>query len=125
MRTSSCRGVHKVIDKETWLAREKDIRRFESLLAQIETTILKLFLYISKEEQLARIAQRLYDPARNWKISASDYTERKFWDDYIAAFEEGIPAISAKHAPWYVIPSSHKWFRISQCRRLLSTRWRS
>ncbi|MBV9286830.1 MAG: polyphosphate kinase 2 family protein [Hyphomicrobiales bacterium] len=103
--------VHKLIDKATWNARKEEIRNFESLLAGNGATILKFFLHISKEEQLARFAQRLDDPARNWKISESDYTERKYWDDYIEAFESGIPATSAKEAPWYVIPSNHKWFR--------------
>ena len=103
--------VHKQIDKTTLTTREKDICGFESLLARSGTTLLKIFLYISKEEQLARFAQRLDDPGRNWKISESDYAERKYWDDYIEAFEQVIPATSAKGAPWYVIPSNHKWFR--------------
>ena len=63
------------------------------------------------EEQLARFAQRLDDPARNWKISESDYSERKLWDDYINAFEDAMRATSTDEAPWYVIPSNHKWFR--------------
>jgi Polyphosphate kinase 2 (PPK2) len=63
------------------------------------------------EEQLQRFAQRLDDPARNWKISESDYSERALWDDYIEAFEDAIRATSTREAPWYVIPSNHKWFR--------------
>ena len=103
--------VHKLIDKATWTARYQRIRDFEALLAENGTTILKFFLHISKEEQLARFAQRLDDPERNWKISESDYTERALWDDYIEAFEDAIRATSTKSAPWYVIPSNHKWFR--------------
>jgi PPK2 family polyphosphate:nucleotide phosphotransferase len=103
--------VHKLIDKATWVRRYQHIRDFEALLAQSGTTILKFFLHISKEEQLARFAQRLDDPARNWKISDSDYSERELWDDYTAAFEDGIRATSTADAPWYVIPSNHKWFR--------------
>ncbi len=103
--------VHKMIDKATWTARYQRIRDFEALLAENGTTILKFFLHISKEEQLARFAQRLDDPQRNWKISESDYTERALWDDYIEAFEDAIRATSTKEAPWYVIPSNHKWFR--------------
>jgi PPK2 family polyphosphate:nucleotide phosphotransferase len=103
--------VHKLIDKETWTARYQRIRDFESLLVENGTTILKFFLHISKEEQLARFAQRLDDPNRNWKISESDYSERAMWDYYIEAFEDAMSATSAKHAPWYVIPSNHKWFR--------------
>jgi PPK2 family polyphosphate:nucleotide phosphotransferase len=103
--------VHKLIDKETWMARYQRIRDFEALLVENSTTILKFFLHISMEEQLARFAQRLDDPHRNWKISESDYSERALWDDYIEAFEDAMSATSTKHAPWYVIPSDHKWFR--------------
>jgi PPK2 family polyphosphate:nucleotide phosphotransferase len=103
--------VHKLIDKATWTARYDQIRDFEAELFESGTTILKFFLHISKEEQLARFKQRLDDPARNWKISESDYTEREFWDDYVTAFEDSLSATSTHHAPWYVIPSNHKWFR--------------
>ena len=103
--------VHKLIKKATWTARYKRIRQFEAGLADNGTTILKFFLHISEEEQLSRFAERLQDPTRNWKISESDYTERALWDDYIEAFEDAISATSTKEAPWYVIPSNHKWFR--------------
>lgn len=103
--------VHKLIDKATWTARYERIREFETALTENGTTILKIFLHISKEEQLARFEQRLDDPARNWKISESDYAERELWDDYVAAFEDAIAATSTDKAPWYVIPSNHKWFR--------------
>lgn len=103
--------VHKLVDKETWTKRYSRINEFEALLAQNDTTILKFFLHIDRDQQLARFAERLADPARNWKISESDYTERALWDDYIAAFEDAMAATSTKHAPWYVIPANHKWFR--------------
>jgi PPK2 family polyphosphate:nucleotide phosphotransferase len=103
--------VHKLIGKAVWTARYDRIRDFETGLWESGTTILKFFLHISKEEQLARFEQRLKDPARNWKISESDYTERELWDDYIEAYEDALSATSLPHAPWYVIPSNHKWFR--------------
>ncbi len=103
--------VHKLIDKATWTARYEQIRAFEAELHANGTTILKFFLHISKEEQLARFKQRLDDPTRNWKISDSDYAERELWADYVQAFEDALSATSAHHAPWYVIPSNHKWFR--------------
>jgi len=103
--------VHKLIDKKTCADRYEHIREFEAQLAESGTTILKFFLHISKEEQLARFAQRLDDPGRNWKISESDYSERELWDDYIDAFEDAISATSTANAPWYVIPANHKWFR--------------
>jgi PPK2 family polyphosphate:nucleotide phosphotransferase len=103
--------VHKLIDKQTWEARYRRIRHFENLLVENGTCILKFYLHISEEEQLARFAQRLDDPARNWKISDSDYAERALWNDYIAAFQDAITATSTKDAPWFIIPSNHKWFR--------------
>ena len=79
--------------------------------ARHRETILKFFLYISKEEQLLRFKGRLDDPARQWKISNSDYSERGQWADYIAAFEDALSKCSTKHAPWFVIPANNKWFR--------------
>ena len=103
--------VHKLVDKPTWTARYDRIRSFESGIRESGTTIVKFFLHISREEQLARFAQRLDDPARNWKISESDYDERVLWDDYMEAFEDALSATSTREAPWYVIPANHKWFR--------------
>jgi PPK2 family polyphosphate:nucleotide phosphotransferase len=103
--------VHKIAAKEVWSERYELINDFEKLLAAENTTIIKFFLYISKEEQLERFKKRLDDPVRHWKISDSDYTEREYWDHYIAAYEDMLEKCSAKHAPWYVIPSNHKWFR--------------
>lgn len=103
--------VHGIIDKQTCKQRYQRIREFEELLVENGTTILKFFLHISPEEQLSRFAERLDDPARNWKISNSDYTERKLWSEYTEAFEDAMSATSCKTAPWYVIPANHKWYR--------------
>ena len=104
--------VHKLVPKPVWRQRYDFINQWERLLhVANDTTILKFFLYISKEEQLARFKERLDDPGRQWKISASDYSERDYWNDYIGAFEDALTNCSKKHAPWYVIPSNHKWFR--------------
>jgi len=112
--------VHKQIDKATWTARYQRIRDFEAELVESGTTIIKFFLHISKEEQLARFAQRLEDPARNWKISDSDYAERALWDDYTEAFEDAMQATSTPDAPWYVIPANHKWFRNLTVSRIMA-----
>ncbi len=104
--------VHKLAPKDVWQERYEMINDFEKLLyRQNNTHIIKFFLHISKEEQLKRFKQRLDDPGRNWKISDSDYKERELWDDYTRAFEDAFTQTSTKHAPWYVIPSNHKWFR--------------
>jgi PPK2 family polyphosphate:nucleotide phosphotransferase len=104
--------VHELVPKEIWKPRYEFINEWEKMLAvENNTTILKFFLYISKEEQLARFKERLDDPARQWKISDTDYAERDKWDDYIEAFEAALSRCSTEQAPWFIIPSNHKWFR--------------
>ncbi|MEJ2009278.1 MAG: polyphosphate kinase 2 family protein [Acidobacteriota bacterium] len=104
--------VHKLVPKEVWSERYELINDFEKLLRrENDTHIIKFFLHISREEQLERFKQRLDDPARNWKISRSDYGERKYWDAYTEAYEEVFARTSKEGSPWYVIPSNHKWFR--------------
>jgi PPK2 family polyphosphate:nucleotide phosphotransferase len=104
--------VHGLVPEKVWSKRYDQINDFEQLIAtENNTTILKFFLHISKEEQLARFAKRLDDPARQWKISESDYKEREYWGDYTTAFEDVLTRTSTEHAPWFIIPSNHKWFR--------------
>ncbi len=103
--------VHDLVPAAVWSKRYELINDFEKMLAQKGVTILKFFLYITPEEQLERFRQRLDDPARQWKISESDYKERAFWDQYTAAYEDMLAKCSTPHAPWYVIPANHKWFR--------------
>ncbi|MGB8412417.1 MAG: polyphosphate kinase 2 family protein [Candidatus Binatus sp.] len=103
--------VHKMVPKSVWSKRYELINDFEKMLTENGTRILKFYLHISPQEQLERFEQRLDDPLRQWKISEADYSERKLWPDYIEAYEDAIERTSTKHAPWYVIPSNHKWFR--------------
>lgn len=103
--------VHDLVAKKVWSKRYEQINDFEERLAASGTVILKFFLHISKEEQLRRFKQRLDDPARRWKISEADYAEREYWDEYKAAYEDVFSKCSTDHAPWFVIPSDHKWFR--------------
>lgn len=103
--------VHKLAPKSVWSARYDRINEFEKLLEESGVTIIKFFLMITPEEQLKRFGERLDDPMRQWKISDSDYTERAMWDDYISAYEAMLEKCSTKHAPWYILPSNHKWFR--------------
>jgi PPK2 family polyphosphate:nucleotide phosphotransferase len=103
--------VHDLVPKEVWSRRYDEINAFESHLSNNGTHILKFYLHIDKEEQLARFRQRLEDPNRQWKISESDYTEREHWQDYQEAYEEAISKCSTNYAPWYIIPANHKWFR--------------
>jgi len=104
--------VHNLVPEKVWSKRYDQINDFEQLIStENKTTILKFFLHISKLEQLARFKKRLDDPARRWKISESDYGEREYWNDYIAAFEDVLSRTSTGRAPWFIIPSNHKWFR--------------
>ena len=104
--------VHDLVPEKTWAKRYDEINDFEKLITtQNNTTILKFFLHISQEEQLARFEKRLDDPARQWKISESDYKERGYWDEYTKAFEDVLNKTSTEHAPWFIVPSNHKWFR--------------
>ena len=103
--------VHKMVPQSVWSKRYELINDFEKMLDDNGTRIVKFYLHISSEEQLERFERRLDDPMRHWKISESDYTERKLWPDYIEAFEDAMERTSTRHAPWYVIPSNHKWFR--------------
>ncbi len=103
--------VHGYVPKKVWSKRYELINDFEKNLVDSGTHILKFYLHISKEEQLRRFKQRIDDPARHWKISESDYKEREYWDDYTKAFEDALSKCSTSHAPWFVIPANHKWFR--------------
>lgn len=103
--------VHKLVPHSVWSKRYDLINSFEAMLVEHGTRILKFYLHISADEQLARFKQRLDDPSRQWKISESDYTEREAWPKYIDAYEDAIARTSTKQAPWYIIPSNRKWFR--------------
>jgi PPK2 family polyphosphate:nucleotide phosphotransferase len=103
--------VHKLVPKKVWSKRYEEINGFERLLERSGTTVIKLFLHISKEEQLERFKDRLDDPQKRWKISEADYEERRFWDDYVEAYEAALTKTSTKHAPWYVVPSDRKHIR--------------
>jgi PPK2 family polyphosphate:nucleotide phosphotransferase len=103
--------VHDLVPKSVWSRRYDEINAFERLLAENDTRVLKFYLHLSKEEQLRRFKDRLDDPTKQWKISEADYQEREHWDDYADAYEEALSRCSTAHAPWFIIPSDHKWFR--------------
>jgi PPK2 family polyphosphate:nucleotide phosphotransferase len=97
------------IDERFWKHRYDDINSFERHLARNGTLILKFFLHVSKTEQRERLLDRIKEPKKHWKFSASDLAEREYWKEYQAAYAEMLEATSTKHAPWYVIPADHKW----------------
>ncbi len=81
------------------------------MLVENGTTILKLFLHISKDEQKERLTERIRDPEKRWKFSEGDLEERKLWDTYMKSFAGVLSATSTPHAPWYVVPANRKWYR--------------
>lgn len=103
--------VHDVITEKESEKRYQDINDFERTLAHQGTTIVKFFLAISKEEQRKRLQARLDEPRKQWKFSPSDLTERAYWDKYQKVYAEVISATSTSHAPWFVIPANHEWYR--------------
>lgn len=103
--------VHKQLPADVIRRRLKEIVEFEQILADNHVVILKFFLHITREEQTSRLESRLADPDKHWKISESDFQERAFWSEYQKAYEDAISATSRHHAPWFIIPANHKWFR--------------
>ena len=99
-----------VVGKEIWDERLADIAHFEAYATRQGIKVLKFFLHVSRNEQKKRFLERLNEPEKNWKFSASDVQERKFWSDYMHAFEEATRATASKHAPWFVVPADNKWF---------------
>ena len=99
-----------LVTENIWRERFEDISAFERHLARNGTVILKFFLNVSKEEQRKRFLDRLDEPAKNWKFSMGDISERAFWEKYQAAYQEVIRHTSTELAPWHVVPADHKWF---------------
>ena len=100
----------RLVTKRIWKERFEDVAAFEQYLARNGYAIVKFFLHVSKKEQKARFLERLDRPEKNWKFSLADATERDYWDDYMAAYEDMIRRTAAPHAPWYVVPADNKWF---------------
>ncbi len=98
-------------DKSLFKKRYEQINNFESLLVKNGTSVLKFFLHITKAEQKQRLKERLDDKTKNWKFSNADLKERKYWNQYMKAFEQMMAATDTKEAPWNVIPANKKWSR--------------
>src|ERR1700716_4493983 len=100
----------RLVTKNIWRERFEDISAVERYLSRNGTVILKFFLNISKKEQRKRFLDRLDDPAKNWKFSMADVTERALWNRYMAVYQDIVRHTSSAIAPWYVVPADHKWF---------------
>jgi len=103
--------VHKIVSKEVWHRRYRQINDFERMLTEEGTAILKFYLHIDADEQKKRLKERLDDPNKQWKFSKDDLPERKLWDEYMRAYEQMLEETSTEWAPWYLVPANHRWFR--------------
>ncbi|MFA8437063.1 MAG: polyphosphate kinase 2 family protein [Marinifilaceae bacterium] len=101
---------NKLISPDIWEQRYQQINNFEKYLEENGIQVLKFFLHLSKEEQKQRLLERIDNPKKNWKFSAADVKERKFWSEYQTYYETVIQQTSTNHAPWYVIPADEKWY---------------
>ena len=103
--------VKKIFPDEVWKRRQRHVIEFERMLAEEGTTIVKIFLHISKDEQKRRLESRLENPAKHWKINPDDLVDRARWDEFMSAYEDVITKTTTEHAPWYVVPADRKWYR--------------
>lgn len=111
--------IHKLVPKSEWESRYERINLFEKLLRDGGTTIVKVFLHISKEEQRRRLQARLDDPNKRWKFSRADLKERGYWNDYQRVYEAALTRCNTEHAPWHVVPANRKWYRNLVVSRIL------
>jgi PPK2 family polyphosphate:nucleotide phosphotransferase len=103
--------VHNLVPPNVWKRRYAEINHFEEMLANEGTTIRKFFLHIDREEQKKRLEARLQEPSKHWKFNVEDLKERQLWPEYMRAYQDAIGETSTDWAPWYIVPSNHKWFR--------------
>jgi len=99
------------MSKKDALVRLRQIADVERTWTENRIGVLKFFLHISRKEQTNRFKARLHNPDKHWKLQESDFTDRKLWPRFISAYEEALSHTSALHAPWYIIPADHKWYR--------------
>jgi len=103
--------VHELVEKSVWKSRYEKINGFEKFLISEGNVILKFFLHVSRDEQRDRLRARIKDEYKRWKISEADVAERRYWDDYQRAYEDALSECNTHDAPWYIVPSDHKWYR--------------
>ena len=103
--------VHDLVPKATWKKRYRHLADFERMLTDEGVVVRKFFLHISTDEQRARLQERLDNPAKHWKFEHGDIEERSHWDAYQQAYAAAISKTSTEKAPWYIVPSNHKWLR--------------
>jgi PPK2 family polyphosphate:nucleotide phosphotransferase len=103
--------VRKLAPEHVWKRRYRHIREFERMLSEEGTTVIKVFLHLSRDEQRARLQERIDNPEKRWKFRLGDLDDRKLWDDFAVAYEDAVRETSTDWAPWYVVPADHNWSR--------------
>ena len=111
--------------KAIWKDRFRQINDFERYLTENGTVVVKFFLHVSKDEQKKRFLERIEDPSKNWKFSATDVKERGHWDEYIKAYEDMFDHTSTDIAPWTIVPADNKWFTRTLVARTIYDRVKS
>ncbi|MFL5960419.1 MAG: polyphosphate kinase 2 family protein [Gaiellaceae bacterium] len=103
--------VRRLAEEKVWRRRYEHIREFERMLVDEGTSVVKVFLHLSMEEQRARLQERLDNPEKRWKFQAGDLDDRALWNEFAAAYEDALRETSTEWAPWYVVPADHNWSR--------------
>ncbi len=116
--------VHGMINNKEAQRRLAHIQHFEELLTDSGTRIIKIFLHISKEFQLKKIQERMENPEKLWKFDPSDLQERRYWDQYVEAYEDVFKETSTPECPWYIVPANHRWFRDYLVQRIIADTFR-
>lgn len=111
--------VKELVPRAVWRRRYRHVRELERLLAEEGTTIVKVFLHISPDEQRERLQARIDDPEKRWKFRSGDLDDRALWDAYTDAYEDALTKTSTAWAPWYVVPADRKWARNAAVASLL------
>jgi PPK2 family polyphosphate:nucleotide phosphotransferase len=111
--------VHNLVPEDVWRARYDEIVQWERRVAGAGTTIVKVYLHISYDEQRQRLLARLDDPDKHWKFNEGDIEERAHWHDYMAAYEDVFARCHTEDAPWYIVPANRKWYRNWAVERLV------
>ncbi len=103
--------VKKLFPEKIWKQRFRHVEEFERMLAEEGTTIVKIYLHISRDEQKRRLDSRLVNPEKHWKFNPDDLKDRALWPDFMDTYEEVLSKTSTEYAPWYVVPANRKWYR--------------
>ncbi len=103
--------VKKIFPEKIWKQRYRHVVEFERMLAEEGTTIVKIYLHISKAEQKQRLQSRLVNPEKHWKFNPDDLKDRALWSDFMETYEDVLAKTSTEYAPWYVVPANRKWYR--------------